>query len=96
MHHIPPSVDRLPVNISQKIACLSYGPGDSIAGSWDRTEPWYCFRTRRCCWDPEVSFGSEGRFWSPEAAVDSEVAFRAQRLSKDPEVVREPEGSFRP
>ena len=43
-----------------------------------------------------MSFGSEGRFWSPEAAVDSEVAFRAQRLSKDPEVVREPEGSFRP
>ncbi|KAF3604053.1 hypothetical protein F2Q69_00035063 [Brassica cretica] len=71
---------------------LSHGPGDSIAGSWDRTELWYCIRTRRCCWDPEVSLGSEGRFWSLEAAVDSEVAFRAQRLSKDPEVVWEPGG----
>ncbi|KAF3512728.1 hypothetical protein F2Q69_00006459 [Brassica cretica] len=76
MQHIPPSVDRLLVNFPQEIACLSYGPKDSIAGSWDRTEPWYCFRTLRCCWDPEVSLESEGRFWSPEAALDPEVTFK--------------------
>ncbi|KAF3579933.1 hypothetical protein DY000_02030782 [Brassica cretica] len=38
-------------------------------------------RTWRCCWDPEVSLGSEGRFLSPEAALDP----------KDPEIVLNPE-----
>ncbi|KAH0898753.1 hypothetical protein HID58_048321, partial [Brassica napus] len=38
MHHIPLSVDGLLVNFSQEIGGLSYGPGDSIAGSWDSTE----------------------------------------------------------
>ena len=75
MRHIPPSVDGLLVNFSQEIAGLSYGPRDSIAGSWDRTEPRISFRTRKHCWDPEVSWGSEGRFWSLEAALDPEVAF---------------------
>ncbi|KAF3545664.1 hypothetical protein DY000_02007161 [Brassica cretica] len=84
MQHIPPSVDRLLVNFPQEIACLSYGPEDSIAGSWDRTGPWYCFRTLRCCWDPEVSLESEGRFWSPEAALDPEVTFRTCKKNFEP------------
>ncbi|KAH0884009.1 hypothetical protein HID58_060105 [Brassica napus] len=58
MHHIPPSVERLLVNFSQEIAGLSYVPRDSIAGSWDLTEPLYCFRTRQCCWDPKAVFGA--------------------------------------
>ena len=47
MHHIPPSVDKLLVIFSQEIACLFDGPGDSIARSWDLTEPWFCFITQR-------------------------------------------------
>ena len=52
MHHIPPSVDGLLVNFSQEIAGLSYGPGDSIAGSWDRTEPGDVVGIRRSFLEP--------------------------------------------
>ena len=38
MLHIPPSVDRLLVNFSQEIVGLSYGPGNSLDGLWDRME----------------------------------------------------------
>nr|VDD31531.1 unnamed protein product [Brassica oleracea] len=98
MHHIPPSLDRLLVNFSQEIAGLSYGPVDSIAGSWDRTEPWNCFRTRRRCWDPEVSWGSEGRFWSSEAALDPDTlrSYLGSRGRFEPVGFSGPEGRFEP
>ncbi|KAF2556134.1 hypothetical protein F2Q68_00015245 [Brassica cretica] len=94
----PSLIARLLVNFSQEIAGLSYGPGDSIAGSWDRTEPRISFRTRRHCWDPEVSWGSEGRFWSLEAALDPEdpEVVLNPVVSLDPEVVLNPGVSFGP
>ncbi|KAF2582526.1 hypothetical protein F2Q68_00004569 [Brassica cretica] len=52
MRHIPPSVDGLLVNFSQEIGGLSYVPGYSIAGSWDRTEPGDVVGIRRSFLEP--------------------------------------------
>ena len=95
VRHTPPYVGRLLVDFFQEIAGLSYGTGDLIAGSLRRTNPRYCFRTQRCCWDPEVSMEPGGRFRSPEAAPDPKVIFRTRRSLGNPEVPSDPEVIFR-
>ena len=69
MHHIPPSLDRLLVNFSQEIAGLSYGPVDSIAGSWDLTEPWFCFITQRGLLGPRGLVGIRTSFLEPGGRI---------------------------
>ncbi|WZZ70840.1 hypothetical protein YC2023_082210 [Brassica napus] len=81
MRQIPPSVDGLLVNFSQEIACLSNGPRDSIAGFWDRTEPW--------------SFGNPEVPLDPEVILSRTVSW-TQRWFGNPEVVLNPEISFGP
>ncbi|KAL0723143.1 hypothetical protein Bca4012_037742 [Brassica carinata] len=78
MHHIPPSVVRLLVNFSQKIAGLSSGPGSSIAGFWDRAE-------QRLPLGPEISLGPGVCLWNLEVAQDPEVVFRAFKKNFIPE-----------
>ena len=110
MHHIPPFVDRLLVNISQEIAGLSYEPEDSIAGflgSNGTVEllletllgPRGVLGIRRSFLEPGGCPRPGGRILEPaRKTLNPEVdnRFGIRRLSKDLEVVWEPGGSFRP
>ncbi|KAF3500990.1 hypothetical protein F2Q69_00042235 [Brassica cretica] len=93
MHHIPPSVDKLLVIFSQEIACLFDGHGDSIAGSWDLTEPWFCFITQR---GPGGRLGTWRFLQTMRSYLGPRGRVRTRRSFGNPEVPSDPEDEMLP